>query len=239
MKNFHKESSGILEALERPQALSRPATAPNPGSAPGGIGPLRSRSAVGTRPGRIPHHPPARPAATGARCTQRAPKRKTGSILAPPFEMLPERSLLPERSVRATASNLDTLSRPIARSKSVHAVEFSKTVAPLRGGESSLGARPGPNDRSRGGPTSIALSTGVVSRRRKSCDASLVRSAQLRTWTLTVRSRARSSKSMSTICCQVPSARRPSSTGIVSDGPISAARRWAWELVSWLSRLCS
>jgi hypothetical protein len=146
VKNFHKESSGILEALERPQAMSRPATTPNPGSAPGGIGPLRPRSAVGTRPGRIPHHPPARPAATGARCTQGAPKRKTGSILAPPFEMLPERSLLLERSVRATASNLDTLSRPITRSKSVHAVEFSKTVAPLLGGGSSSGARPGPNN---------------------------------------------------------------------------------------------
>ena len=81
-------------------------------------------------------------------------------------------------------------------------------------------------------------------RRRRKGDASrvggpLVQDGQDRTWTLIVRSRARSSKSMSTICCQTPRARRPSTTGIVSDGPISAARRWAWELESWLSRLCS
>ena len=41
------------------------------------------------------------------------------------------------------------------------------------------------------------------------------------TWTVTVRRRGRSSKSISTTCCQVPSASRPSTTGIVSEGPIS------------------
>ena len=40
----------------------------------------------------------------------------------------------PEGSPWATASNLDTQSRSRNRSKSVHAVEFSKTVAPLRKG---------------------------------------------------------------------------------------------------------
>ncbi len=81
-------------------------------------------------------------------------------------------------------------------------------------------------------------------RRRRGGDASRVggppvRDGQDRTWTLIVRSRARSSKSISTICCQTPRASRPSTTGIVSDGPMRAARRWAWELESWLSRLCS
>ena len=57
-----------------------------------------------------------------------------------------------------------------------------------------------------------------------------LRASQDRTWTVTVRERGRSSKSISTTCCQVPSASRPSTTGIVSDGPITAARRCAWEL---------
>jgi hypothetical protein len=151
----------------------------------------------------------------------------------PPFEVLPE------RSVRATASNLDTLSRLIAQSKSVHAVEFSKTVAPLPGGESSSGGAPGSKEPVPGRTDEYSAPHRRRLRRRKQCGASFVRPDQDRTWTLTVRSRARSSKSISTICCQVPSASRASITGIVSDGPISAARRWAWELVSWLSRLCS
>ena len=62
---------------------------------------------------------------------------------------------------------------------------------------------------------------------------------QLTTCTTTVRSRGRSSKSISTSCCQVPSARRPPATGTTSEGPTIEARWWAWELVSWLSRLCS
>jgi hypothetical protein len=92
-------------------------------------------------------------------------------------------------------------------------------------------------NRTGGGPTSIALNTDVVAKRRKAMRRVLVRVGQHRTWTTIVRCRGRSSKSMSTICCQVPSARRPSTMGIVSDGPITAARRWAWELESWLSRL--
>ena len=47
------------------------------------------------------------------------------------------------------------------------------------------------------------------------------------TCTVTVRVRGRSSKSISTTCCQVPSARWPSTSGIVSEGPITAARRCA------------
>ena len=65
------------------------------------------------------------------------------------------------------------------------------------------------------------------------------RRPQESTWTVTVRLRGRSSKSISTICCQVPRTRSPPTIGIVSEGPISAARRWAWELESWLRRLCS
>jgi hypothetical protein len=116
--------------------VSRPATAPNPGPVPGGTRPLRPRSA-GTRPERNPHHPPASRGA-GARCTQGAPERKTGSILAPPFEALLRREAFERR--RRTWTHLSAGIRP----RSVHAVEFSKTVAPLLGGESSSGARPGP-----------------------------------------------------------------------------------------------
>ena len=46
--------------------------------------------------------------------------------------------------------------RPRDRSKGAHAVEFSKTVAPLQEGASSSGARPGTGIGSRGGPMSIA-----------------------------------------------------------------------------------
>ena len=63
--------------------------------------------------------------------------------------------------------------------------------------------------------------------------------AQETTCTTTVRSRGRSSKSIRTSCCQVPSARRPPITGTCSEAPISEARWCACELVSWLSRLCS
>ena len=108
--------------------------------------------------------------------------------------------------------------------------------------------------RFRSGPTSIALhwpphgragsrDTGIAAsargcaqlaarpeRRRRALSDDLDRDRPVR---------GRSSKSSSTICCQVPSASRPSTIGIVSEGPISAARRWAWALVSWLRRLCS
>jgi hypothetical protein len=58
-----------------------------------------------------------------------------------------------------------------------------------------------------------------------------------RTCTDTIRSRARSSKSSRTTCCQVPSPSSPPTIGIVSLGPMSAARRWLWALVSLLSSL--
>jgi hypothetical protein len=57
--------------------------------------------------------------------------------------------------------------------------------------------------------------------------------------TVTTRWRGRSSKSSRTICCQVPRANCPSTTGIVSEGPMIAARRCAWAFVSWFRRLCS
>ena len=44
------------------------------------------------------------------------------------------------------------------------------------------------------------------------------------TCTETIRSRGRSSKSISTSCCQVPSARWPPWTGTTSDGPMIEAR---------------
>jgi len=122
------------------------------------------------------------------------------------------------------------------RPKSVHAVEFSKTVAPLLEGNPPQG-RARILEPARGGPTSIAPETDLVANAMSRPWGALVRVDQDRTWTTIVRSRGRSSKSMRTTCCQVPRASRPSTIGIVSDGPITAARRWAWELESWLSRL--
>ena len=141
-----------------------------------------------------------------------------------------------ERSPRrGTASNLDTQSRSRVRSMSVHAVEFSKTAAPPRE-DRSLRSAPRPDKpilgqtaeysariRSRG--LDLLSKTGPAPGGRSAVD-------QDRTSTSTVRSRGRSSKSSSTICCQVPSARRPPITGIDSDGPITAARRCACALVS-------
>jgi hypothetical protein len=75
----------------------------------------------------------------GAQRTQRAPGRKTGSILAPPFEE-PRR----ERSSDGVEPGHTPRSR--VRSKGAHAVEFSKTAAPLRGrSSSSNGAPESPN----------------------------------------------------------------------------------------------
>jgi hypothetical protein len=139
----------------------------------------------------------------------------------------------------ATASNLDTQSRSRDRSMSVHAVEFSKTVAPLQEGVLPQGRSRVRTAGPRGGPTTIALTTGLVADLRIGRGRPFVGAAQDTTWTLTVRSRGRSSKSSRTICCQVPSISRPSTTGIVSDGPINDALWWACELESWLSRLCS
>jgi len=196
--------------------VSRPATAPNPGPVPGGIRPLRSRPA-GTRPGRDAVNPPAMPA-------DRSPMYTEGSGAQDGVNSGPSFEPLLERSAPSDGVEPGHIHSAGVRPKSVHAVEFSKTVAPLLGGASSSGARPGPRTRSRGGPTSIALKTGVIAKRRNRRPRILVRVDQDRTWTLTVRSRGRSSKSMRTICCQVPSVGRPSSTGTVSDGPMIAAR---------------
>ena len=76
---------------------------------------------------------------SGARCTQEAPRRKTRSILAPSTRR-------PEMSHASDGVEPGHNSRPRVRSKSVHAVEFSKTVAPLRKGSPSEGARSDPAD---------------------------------------------------------------------------------------------
>src|ERR1700761_3368736 len=62
----------------------------------------------------------------------------------------------PEGSFRATASNLDTQSRSRNRSKSGHAVEFSKTAAPLLEGL-PLQRCVWAENRRQTGPESIAL----------------------------------------------------------------------------------
>ena len=96
------------------------------------------------------------------------------------------------------------------------------------------------DDRGQAGARGVGLEGRLASLQRpgrplRRCPAAV----QATTWTSTVRSRGRSSKSTRTSCCQVPSARRPPLTGTTSEGPITEARWWAWELVSWLSRLCS
>ena len=147
-----------------------------------------------------------------------------------------------------------------------HAVEFSKTVAPLQEGASFPQARPRTDFRPRSGPLSIAPNPGreagprkifgpplqgprIRAQARLSAGSGPGRAGGLgpvepagsrrssptsyeTIWTVTVRLRGRSSKSIRTTCCQVPSASSPSTSGIVSDGPITAARRWAWALVS-------
>jgi hypothetical protein len=57
------------------------------------------------------------------------------------------------------------------------------------------------------------------------------------TCTWTSRRRGRSSKSISTSCCQVPSTSRPPTSGTLSDGPTNDARRCACALSSWLRTL--
>src|SRR5262245_6552824 len=52
------------------------------------------------------------------------------------------------------------------------------------------------------------------------------------TCTTTSRLRGRLSKSINTICCQVPSSNRPSLNGTVSEHPSSAARTCEWPLPS-------
>jgi hypothetical protein len=221
------------------------------------------------------------------------------------------RSLVPkDRSMRRRRTW--THSSTEGRSKGAHAVEFSKTVAPLREGDSFPG-RVRECFRSRSGPVSIApapphgertsngspehakcpwlrqlyhpylegrfgpfrpapgklapaitagsgggrspgklvpaMTAGSGGGRSQAQPARRIRHESGtpeagargydRTCTVTVRRRGRSSKSIRTTCCQVPSWRWPSTIGIVSEGPMTAALRWAWEFVSWLRRLCS
>jgi hypothetical protein len=92
----------------------------------------------------------------GARSTRWAPGARRG-------QSWHRRPFVPPRGPSgATASNLDTHSRPRNRPKCAHAVEFSKTVAPLREVIPPQGARPGRHGRSRGGPTSIAHASDLV-----------------------------------------------------------------------------
>jgi hypothetical protein len=166
----------------------------------------------------------------GARCTQGAPGRRRGQS----WHRRPNRPA--NGSVgrrRRTWTHISTEGSV----KSAHAVEFSKTVAPLRKGFPVLwGASAGNQNRF---PPERAAEYSARSRARRSVCPELLAEAYDTTWTVTVRVRGRSSKSISTTCCQVPSMRRPSTSGIVSDGPISAARKWAWAFVSWFRRLCS
>jgi hypothetical protein len=183
--------------------------------------------------------------------------------LAPSSEIPMEGTRGRKRDRRSTASNLDTLldrgfDRVVRMLLSFQRPShlFRKVVLPR--------ARPEPRRGSRGGPVSIAPNAGrtkEIERRRARPSSSREIPAHRRKWpdaparpgigerepghahdaicTVTVRCRGRSSKSIRTTCCQVPSARRPSTSGIVSDGPITAARRCAWALVSWFRRLCS
>jgi len=145
-----------------------------------------------------------------------------------------------------------------ARPESIgaHAVEFSKTAAPLGGGGSSARAHSGavpsgqwsvarPASRvqaaallqrrgtvSRAEPVIGALPgsrrrlTGRAVRRGKGARRRAGPAAYETTCTCTSRRRGRSSKSIRTSCCQVPRTRRPATSGTVSDGPTSEARRW-------------
>jgi hypothetical protein len=128
-----------------------------------------------------------------------------------------------------------------------HAVEFSKTAVPL-GGDSSTGHARAMQLSVRARKYSACAQAGEarflcpgLSFRRTPWPSGDDSDAHYQdtTCTSTSRRRGRSSKSISTSCCQVPSASAPSTTGTLSDGPISAARRCACAFVSALRRLCS
>jgi hypothetical protein len=87
-----------------------------PGPVPGGIRPLR------------PHE--------GIRCTPRIPGRKTG------FQSGTVVDRWPTEGRSSDGVEPGHTPRPRGRSKGAHAVEFSKTVAPLREGGSFPRARP-------------------------------------------------------------------------------------------------
>ncbi len=120
--------------------------------------------------------------------------------------------------------------RSRVRPKGAHAVEFSKTVAPLGEGLSFSGARPrfrcripGRTDQYRHAERERSMPAPGPPRAAPGPEPT--QRGQERTWTVTVLVRGRSSKSISTICCQVPSPSAPSTTGRLSEGPITAALR--------------
>ena len=207
MKNFtRKVVRNSLDPPDRQRALSRPATDQSPGSAPGGTGPLR------------PLH--------------EGPRYTVGLRAQDGVNLGSAVRAFPRRGVRAAASNLDTqLDRRFGRRVRM-LLSFQRPSHLFRKELLLRGRARGHKTGSRGGPTSIALLSGVIALATKNEPGLSRRLRQDTTWTVIVRSRGRSSKSISTICCHVPRARRPSITGIVSDGPISAARRWACELES-------
>jgi hypothetical protein len=119
-------------------------------------------------------------------------------------------------------------------------LSFQRPPRPVGKGTPSQETRPDARS-DRRGPPSIARHRRSLQEvptcwappeRPRNCSAS-----QDRTWTETIRSRGRSSKSTRTTCCQVPRPSSPPTIGIVSLGPITAARRWLWAFVSWLSSL--
>ena len=228
-EELHKESSGIRRSPETAATMWQA----------GGIG-IPGPSLVGSDPCALARGRVAGAVSTGLSLKRSAPdgpqytsgaaEHKTGSILAPS----PPHGLREESSPRDGVEPGHTISIEV-RSMSVHAVEFSKTAAPPRE-DCPLRSAPRP-DRPILGQT--AEYSARIRRRRLDFDleagpAPGGRSAvdQHRRSTSTVRSRGRSSKSNSTICCQVPSPRRPPITGIDTDGPITAARRCACALVS-------
>jgi hypothetical protein len=150
---------------------------------------------------------------------------------------------------RATASNLDTLlGRGIDRRVRM-LLSFQRPSHLLEKGCPSQGRARDSVAGSRGGLMSIDTRSARgqwrrrAPRRRSPARAWILAQSQTAqairpsrdhldgghetTWTVTVRVLGRSSKSISTSCCHVPRASVPSSTGTVSEGPITAARRCA------------
>jgi hypothetical protein len=226
--NFTKESSGVQ--TRRTHGTTRGRTAccgKTSGPVPGRIRPSRPSAPSGQIAGGVEL---AYTANSG---------RKTGSILAPPSKQI--------RKADQSDGGVEPghTPRPRDRPRGAHAVEFSKTVAPLQEGDSFLVGHPRtcrlPERTGNYSAESVSRKPRRESTSYRPTEHSRpgLRPLYASTWTVTTRLRGRSSKSIRTICCQVPSASSPPTTGIVSDGPMIAARRWAWELVSWLRRLCS
>ena len=156
MKNFTKSRQECAD-LRRRSPHDGDRRDRHPGSVPGGTGPLRPRTrpAAGAVVARVLERMPA---PEGPQYT-RGLRAQDGVNLAPSSP-----DLRSARSFgRATASNLDTQSRSRVRSKSVHAVEFSKTVAPPREDRSLRSAPLGPG-RFWGRQPIIAPGSGVVAR---------------------------------------------------------------------------